>query len=496
LGFFLLVGTFSLGAGLLAGLDPLIFAQCASLVVGATLCFVGPKSRLVISVVGALLVFQSDFTSLKYGYLAVAFLCFLLSLRSIFDPGGGIRREFRALVVCSALLACYLAFTFVVSRSNDISSVQWFRDALPYFLLVLLPYIGIAAGPAISPRWNHWWFIAIGLAVSVGLTADWLHRRGVSALPFGRFVLSSTVVVALCFAYAITQAGLPRNPMRWWWGTISLIILVAVLLTGSRSNLVLLAAFAGIIGSARDFRVTPRRAWGVLFGLLLTLVVVTPLVANLLVSDPDFLNTRINDALAVLQGHADADASYAMRKASYDLTAEALTDHLALGTGPGYLYPTPPKPTFNLDAPGIVPAKFGLFGLAFIGAFLLSVAVSVRNIRRAHGPSPAFTASRGWLVVLIALVPFGPWLEDKGFPVALAMLFAAVISDARPESSECRPPTAPQSDSVGAGRVNGVSAPRVLSDTLSGLAGRADTREASRPDSHRVVRGRLARRAI
>jgi len=439
LGFLIVVGTCSLGAGLLAGLNITIFAMCAFTVLGTGLCLIGPKSRFVISVVGALFVFQSTLTVLKYGYLVIALLCFALSVRSVLQPDGRVRREFRGLVLCSALLFCYLTSTFVVSRSIGTSFEQWFRDALPYFLLVLLPYIGIAAGPLIAPRWNRRWFIAIGLVVSIGLTADWLERRGVSALPVGRFVLSSTVVVALCFSYAITKAGLLDTTNRWIWGATAIAILVAMLLPGTRTNLALLAAFAGVVGSALNSRVEPRRAFGVLAGLILTIIVATPLVAQLLISDPNFLNARLNDAATVIQGNAESDPSYAMRKTSYNLTAEALTDHPALGTGPGYLYPVPPVPTFNLDAPGIVLAKFGFIGLAFIGAFLLSVVASVRRIRQTYGPSPAYTACSGWLVVLVVLIPFGPWLEDKGFPIALAMVFAAVLSEAHGQNTASNP---------------------------------------------------------
>jgi hypothetical protein len=160
-------------------------------------------------------------------------------------------------------------------------------------------------------------------------------------------------------------------------------------------------------------------------------VVVVPVVARVAVSDPTFLSDRIQSAEAVLNGEADSDGSFGERQQAYLWTSEEFAAHPVLGTGPGHLYPAPAKLTFNLDAPGIVPAKFGLAGMFFILAFLLSVVVAVRRIRAEHGTVPAYTAARGWMCVLLALIPFGPWLEDKGFAIALAVLFASVVSETR-----------------------------------------------------------------
>jgi hypothetical protein len=430
-GFLLIVGTMSLGFGFLAGRSLLLLSEGISVLIGAALCLTGPKCRLLLTVGGALVVFQSDLTILKYAYLALALLCLRLSLKGIRNSQGKIPEQFRVLVVSSVILVGYLTFTWVVSRSNGTPFERWFRDVLPYLLIAFLPYIGIDAGRVISPRWNRRWLIGLGLVTSVGLAAEWLSRRGVSALPFGGFVLSSTVVPALCFAYAITKAGLPSTPRRWPWVATAVLILVAVLVSGSRSSLVLPAAFLGVVGTPQNFRLAPRKAVGLLLGLILSILAVAPIIAQLFVSDPNFLSGRLSDTLSVIGGNADSDGSYGARKAAYNLTIEAFTNHLALGTGPGYLYTLPPATAFNLDAPGIVPAKFGLVGMAIIGLFLMSVIVTIRRIRRSCGPSPAISAACGWAAVLTILIPLGPWIEDKGFALALTVLFGLVIADAR-----------------------------------------------------------------
>jgi hypothetical protein len=436
----LLVTTSAAAAGALAGYDVFLFLVCGAIAVVGALCFVGPKCRLVISTVGALVVFQSSFNVLKYAYLGLALLCFCMSVGGVCSKGGEIRREFRPMVLASACLAVYLTFSLLVSRSNGTSFEWWFRDALPYFLLTILPVIGIAAGCRISPRWNRIWIISLGLVVSLGVTADWLARRDVSALPFGRIVLSSTVVVALCFAYCLVMAGLPRSPLRIVSAIAAATIIVMMIISGSRTNLVLLVAFIGVVGAAAASAVSPRRALTLLVATALGLAVMAPVVSELFIADRGFIQERIEGAVTVLVDDPDGDASFRERSRSYAWTAEAFANHPLLGTGPGFSYPLSPRPTFNLDAPGIVPAKFGLVGIAFILAFLASVVVAVRRIRGLYGPLPSYTAARGWFVVLLALIPFGPWLEDKGFAVALSIMFAALVSEsfgARRNAVDC-----------------------------------------------------------
>jgi O-antigen ligase len=469
-GFFVIVGAISLGFGLFAGRSQWLFFEGLAILIGGTLCAVGPKCRFALTVGGALVVFQSDLTILKYAYLALAIVCFSLSLKSILDPAGKIREEFKFLVVCSALLLGYLSFTWVISHSIGTPFDLWFRDVLPYLLIAVLPYIGIEAGIAISPQWSRRWIITIGLVSSAGLAAEWLNRRGVSALPFGGFVLSSTVIPALCFAYAITKAGLPSSLRRGAWTATAALILVAVLVSGSRSSLTLPIAFLGVIGTPEKFRLSPRKAAGLLFGIVASLLVIAPVAAQLFVSDPNFLSGRLNDTLSVIGGNGESDGSYGARRESYSLTTEAFANHPTLGTGPGYLYSNPPARAFNLDAPGIVPAKFGLVGMAIIALFLVSVIVTIRRIQRSYGPSPAITAARGWSVVLIVLVPLGPWIEDKGFALALAILFGLVLADARPGVAEHSRHSAPPPHSWGgaSGRAEG----RVLGDTSPGVGPR------------------------
>jgi hypothetical protein len=425
-----LIGGCSLGIGVLAGLNVNIFAALAATGLMTSVCLIGPKSRLLVSIVGGLIVFQSDLEILKLGYLVVALLCFAMSVGSVRGPTGGIRPEFRSLVITSFALFCYLLFTFFLSRSIGTSTDQWLRDSLSYFLLTLLPYIGIAAGPAISARWNRRMYFIVGVVVSLGVAADWLGRRGVSALPIGRFVLSSAVVVALCFSFAVTMACLPSTRRRLLWGAASLLIMMAMLLPGTRTNLLLFATFFGILGSVGNVRVPAGAAARFALTLIVTLVIAIPIFAQVFISDPEFLRQRVAFAVTVLQGDAEADQSYGERKAAYDLADEALGEYPTFGTGPGHLYAIYPIPTYNLDSPVIIPAKFGLVGMIFIGAFLLSIVDAVRKIRRRCGPSPTYTALSGWLVILVALVPFGPWLEDKGFSIALVMIFASMLSQA------------------------------------------------------------------
>jgi hypothetical protein len=432
----------SIAAGVMSGIDLVLLSGVVAVALVAVLCFVGPKCRLVICVAGALIVFQSTYSVLKYAYLALAILCFLLSLGGVRAPDATLRKEFRPLVLASLGLAAFLLLSSLVARANGTPLDLWFRDALPYFLMTMLPFVGIAAGERISQRWNHIWIILLGLVVSVGITADWLDRREVSALPFGRFVLSSATVVALCFAYAVVLAGRSRGLRQLGWGAVAAVIIVATILPGTRTNLLLLVAAVGVVGAVRKAAVPLHRAVALTIGIVAALILVAPPVARLVVADPQFFDSRVEAALNVLTGDPDSDGSYSERKQSYELTAEAFFDNPILGTGPGFLYPAPQVETFNLDAPGIVPAKFGIVGICFIAAFLWSVAVAVRRLRRRHGPFPAYTAARGWALVLVALLPFGPWLEDKGFGIAVAVLLASVVAESSGRANVGRASTA------------------------------------------------------
>ena len=53
------------------------------------------------------------------------------------------------------------------------------------------------------------------------------------------------------------------------------------------------------------------------------------------------------------------------------------------------------------------------------------------RVRRDVGWLDVITVGRAWFAILLFLTPFGPWIEDKGFAMALALYIAALAASAR-----------------------------------------------------------------
>ncbi|GAA3593651.1 hypothetical protein GCM10022223_05700 [Kineosporia mesophila] len=156
--------------------------------------------------------------------------------------------------------------------------------------------------------------------------------------------------------------------------------------------------------------------------MTVALATLVPFLASHLISDPAFLDGRITQAMAVAHGEASSDQSYLARQHSYEVAHTAWQEHPWLGVGPGGI--------LGSDAPWLVLAKFGLIGAMALSMFGACLCVSIRRARQISGPQPIYAASRGWALILIALTPFGPWTEDKGISLAVALLVTAVVAQA------------------------------------------------------------------
>ena len=101
-----------------------------------------------------------------------------------------------------------------------------------------------------------------------------------------------------------------------------------------------------------------------------------------------------------------------------------------MGTGPGYLYPSVvpgDPPAFTLDTPLVTPAKFGLLGASIVVFLLAQAARAIGASRRLVGATQVGIALSGFGFIFVVDLPFGGFLEDKGFSIAL-MLFLALLA--------------------------------------------------------------------
>jgi O-antigen ligase len=224
------------------------------------------------------------------------------------------------------------------------------------------------------------------------------------------------------------------GPNRPVWILLSTVIIAMMMVSGTRTNLVLLAAAIGIVGSAAKGRVPIYRLVIQMAFLLLLAGVSIPVLGKLLTDDPQFLSKRISAAAAVMTGKFATDGSFLERAQAYATAKAVFLQSPLVGVGPGHAFTgglSHSHYSTSLDTPWLVPAKLGLLGVAALIFYLASVLVCMARIRRGAGGMEILTVGRGWFAILLFLTPFGPWVEDRGFALALALFVAALSASAR-----------------------------------------------------------------
>lgn len=414
-------------AAMLAGSrSPLHALGIAAALPAVALLASSAKARLLAVLIGALLVFQGTSGELKSIYLAVAVLCFLISVLALLRSASADIVTVRPFIVGSLAMFSLVLVSAFVSHAHGIPFAAWEHIALTYVLLAALPVVGIDAGRTLSVVWVGRLIVLFGLLAALGFALDWLNRRGVSSLGVGRVLFGTTALAALGFSYALARAGTARR--SWTWLVLAVVIAALLLVTGTRTNLVLLAAFVGVLGASSKLRVPLRRMIKLLASSAVLTAIVVPIIGRVAVSDPTFLTRRLAQALAVLtNGSASGDLSYQAREVQYQYARVVFDAHTLLGIGPGYIYP---DGATILDTPWLFPATFGLLGVGVLAIYLLSVARCMRRTRALAGYSTVQTTARGWFAIVLALTPFGAWTEDKGVSLAVTLIMTGLVAHA------------------------------------------------------------------
>lgn len=424
----------AIGAGL--GYNPVVAALlCAGIVVVSAMLF-SSRARLLVVFVGGLLVFQSnsEISYAKYAYLALSILAVGLSLVRLARTRSQLLNVFKPLIPASLILVTVILASGVVALGTEVSPAEWLRDASSYMFIALLPAVGLDAAMDTTARQAGVGLVMVAFIASGGHALDWLSRRDASSVDVGRVVLASTSLVALCFSYTLTRAVL--GPRRLLWIIASGAIISIMLSSGSRAALLLFVAILGLIGFRNHGRGRLRWVVGIALVVGSITVVVAPIVSNVLTGSPDFFQSRLRAALTVLDGNASSDLSYQVRAHSYEVTRQAFLESPWFGVGPGHTYRGLTSLTTNLDSPWLVPAKLGLVGVAALLAYFGTMVMCVSRLRRLVGDLVLVTAGRGWMLVLLVLVPFGPWIEDAGFALALMIFLTALVATARNKLAE------------------------------------------------------------
>lgn len=382
-----------------------------------------PAIRLVTVTLGALLVFQSTSSGGKYAYLAIAALCFGVSAVRVARSNDRVILSFQPMMFMGIALIAYLGLSLLVARSNGGTIGNWAGDSLPYLLLAALPVVGIDAYRCISPKSVGWIISILGVLTAVGFALDWLNRRHVSDLGVGRILLATATLPILAFVYGIVRAARGRNLVAW--SCYSALVASLLLATGARTYLVLAFAYPAVVGDRDKFRVRPIRVISAIATGVAGAILLVPRIVSFAVADDSFITQRIAAALAAVQN--GDDQSLQIRDASYAHAQEVFFAHEWLGIGPGHIYP---EGSFTLDTPWLVLAKFGIIGTAVVVVYLFTIAWSIRRLRVIFGYSEMQTVARGFCAVLVVMVPFGPWTEDKGTALTLMILVASIAGTA------------------------------------------------------------------
>ena len=381
-----------------------------------------PAGRFVLVLIGALLVFQS---SAAVGAPKLAFFATFLGCAAV--SGFRVRRllpqpwatALRPVLVGGPLYLGYLLLTSVVAVHNGSGISSWERDVVPYALLAIGPLIAVDAASTLSGPAATRLVVVLGLVVPFGFSSAWLARRGVDVLPIQRFVLATFALPVVLFAYTLVRGSIGPHRARWlmlavWIGAI-------LLISGTRTNLVLGLGILGVVGNRNKARLNSVRAAAVAVAVA-ALGTGTVLWLGRVSGQSAFLSRRASLAAEFLG--TGNDQSAALRRRAYTFSLDAFRSHPLLGTGPGHIFPSEYSGTggTSLDSPLLVPAKFGILGTAALLVFLVAIVVCFHRARRLAGWSPVGTTGRVTVVIFLALTPFGPLPEDKGFPLGIMVL--------------------------------------------------------------------------
>lgn len=417
------------GAAVVEPLALMIFPAIAG-----ALLFRNPGFRFAWFVGGALLVFQTGdgLSAPKLIYFAGATAAAIISfirMPEILKEGWA--RRFKPALWGAILLLIWVggvtAIHALVVEGTPV--VMWARDALTYILIALAVPIGIDAATTIPQRWARRIAIVIGIASAAGFSFVWIQSRGYGSeddieRAFLASMVACTIPIALCFSFAL--AGRRFKP---WWLVLGTAMIVAILITGTRTGVVLAIILVGMVGAVSKERISLTKAIsGLLIGIA-AVVVLLPLAASRFSSAGD-VATRIGSIFETLRGGFGEDRSGAIRLRANGSAFDIFLTNPLLGQGPGVYFPNPNpggvSTNFTLDTPMMYLAKFGLLGTAVVlSTLVLIVSAALKRDHRIPWLVES-TAVKGAVFAWVGILPLASTPEDKGFAISMALMLVLV----------------------------------------------------------------------
>jgi hypothetical protein len=444
-------------------------------------------TRAGIVIFGGLFALQSSdqLSALKMLYLVVASIAVAGSVRSVW-----IHRDDRSIrfvypwILVSVVILALIVVSLPVAWAHNTPWASWLRDASAYGLLAMSPWVALDLGTTVGRRNVLAMLVVAGGLGVAAFVVDWVQRRGLADLPIDRLALSSFALAGafycVAFALSVTSSRL------WTWTAIAAAILVALLVTGTRSSVVILAGPGALLLAAlRSDRVHLAKigAMTAVQVLVIALVLLVSLRGSLPIgspapssspglptlvpttsalppnesgtqpasspaatestaagpeetAQPDVLAKRFGTLADILAGR---DASFRERIEQSVIAWHAFTGSPIVGVGLGYDFALPPtidgpRHQFTLDSPVLVFAKFGVLALLLLAALSGAFWFTLRDLVRQERWSWVTQSLIAYSVLLVMMLPFGWPLEDKGTGLVLILLLGAAF--ARPHQSE------------------------------------------------------------
>jgi hypothetical protein len=418
-------------------------APTAALVAGIPLLFVlraHAWSRLCWVVLGGMVVFQAPAGAnlFRLAYLAGIMVCLLNSLRQsrryLNTP---LSLLVRVPIVVLAAVAPGIVTGLILNPAQDV-----FRDAFSFLLLGIAPLVGLDAGQNLNPRAIQRFVVCVGVIASAGFAIDWLNRRGVSSLSFGRLIFASLVFGVPGFVLALALSGDGRNRKLLKWAFAATTILAGYLVTGVRTTLTLVACLPAVARRSVGVRGRIMRIVILLVPLIFAGSFIVPFLSKALVNDPNFLIDRIKAAGNVVAGAPSHDQSFVIRRSIYELTLHRWTERPLFGWGAGHDYSNDlrainPNASFEgkafvLDSPFMSLAKLGVVGTLGLFALVGSLPLTAWRLVKRVGRSPATITTIGFSFVIFVMQVFLSLFDEKGLSLAIVLLTALIASTLRP----------------------------------------------------------------
>ena len=400
------------------------------------LLLVDARARILFLIFGGLLTLQSSsgVGSLKLLYLAGILVSFAGALfRFTQSRDVSIRRFASPLLRVSVAMSALVAISFLVAEGHGVLRVDWLRDVAPYVLFATAPIFALDAQWAFGRRGLTRLLVLAGLVATASFSTHWLEQRHIAHLPFSQFALSSFFFPAALFAYA-TASALHARARRARWLFLAALVFALLVVTGTRSTLILAVAPVVVAFAARRY-LSARFIRLVLLAPAAVLVIAVAVFSVVQVTHAS--TSMISKRITILKGTGtSSDASYKDRQAQTRAARDVFYAHPVLGSGPGTYFTwqvmgVGERSDFIIDSPLDFPAKFGLAGLAVIVFLVLEYGSFMKAAFRFDHPRPETLALAAFAALAVLDSSLTNPLEDKGCTLGLVLLLALVFRTSR-----------------------------------------------------------------